>query len=370
MELDEDVNECLVNNFLTVMSSDKFQKAITIFENNPYNCMFVMNANGKIEGLLPLDHLFRISNVKMAINKEIVKIPFLKKPNIKQLAEIFVDNGLDLIPLMDRHKKLVGVVSVRKLTLKLLESVEIRIESLIETQSEIIFEETSIDHLKSAFRNTHFDILPIFNKKAEKNIIGIVEKRHCAKYLIETESDTLGDLKGERKRITGNISNIMRTDYSNFLLNSNNIYNGTDMINFLLINKSSTVIVVNQKNEYQGLISLKNLVRNFMKNFLGKPGAYMLRILGAPDKDIEEIAYKKVQNLLERYYPLFGEKSKPEGNVRFKKIEYQSKAGMFSYETEIRVVFGKGKEGIFSVSATDWGAEKSLNKSFINFLGY
>ena len=37
---------------------------------------------------------------------------------------------------------------------------------------------------------------------------------------------------------------------------------------------------------------------------------------------------------------------------------------MFRYDVEIRISFGKGKDMNFSVASADWGAEKSLNKTY------
>jgi hypothetical protein len=132
----------------------------------------------------------------------------------------------------------------------------------------------------------------------------------------------------------------------------------------MIKNQLNTIIVTNNKNELVGLVSLKAILKEHINNYIKKISRYTLRVLGAPDSDIEGIAFRKVNTLLDLYHEFFGLKTEPEGNVRFKKIEHQSKAGMFSYETEIRVSFGKGKNENYSVSATDWGAEKSLNKTF------
>ncbi|MHA1984936.1 MAG: CBS domain-containing protein, partial [Candidatus Hodarchaeales archaeon] len=307
---------------------------------------------------------FKISNIKTPIKKETIKFPYLKSPTLHDLAELFVDKNVDLIPLVDNSNKVTHVVSTKKLALKLLEQTEIDIDSIIEPFSNKIIISDSIEHIFPLIRKFDFDILPIFEENKGNEIVGVLPIKSLTKYLYETESGALGDFKGERKKLSSNIEAFMLSPTSKYSINQKSLTSGSNLVELMIDNELNTILVTNEKNQLIGLVSLKMILKKIIYDYMKTSSKYTLRILGAPDNNIEEIAFRKVNTLLDRYHEFFGPKTEPEGNIRFRKIEHQSKAGMYSYETEIRVSFGKGKAENFSISATDWGAEKSLNKTF------
>lgn len=358
------MNKAVIMNYPVLKDTDTLVKSIANFESFPYNCIIIRDEKEHFQGLLTIDKLINSSNLKSSIKKEITKIPFLNLFNPIEIVKLFIEKNVDLIPILDKNKKITKVISIKDLANNLLQSVDIDINSITETFSSSISLSDPVDHLFPLIRKYYFDIFPLYDLKSKNEVKGIVKIKNLIKILHDTESDTFGNIKGQRKGFSSTIENFTVLSPSDYTLILGSYHSSIDLIKMMIENQSNNLILVDKNNELRGIISLKLILKYYLDHFVERSSSFVLRILGAPDKNIEAIASKKVNILLERYHEFFGENSVPEGNVRFRKIEHQSKAGMFSYETEIRVAFGKGKEGIYSVSATDWGAEKSLNKSF------
>ena len=364
MENTDTMSEAEIKKYPLLKDTDLLTKSIISFETQPYNCIIIQDEKNHFLGLLTLDTLITSSNLKSSIKKEITKIPILNSLNLNEIIRLFIEKGIDLIPILDKNKKIAKVISIKALAKEIFQTVDMDLNSITESFSSSISISDPINHLFSLIRKYPFDVFPLYSSKNKEEVISAVKIKNLLKVLHDTESDRVGDIKGERKGFSSTIENFTISSLSDCTLNSDSYYSSTDLIKMMIENQSNNLILVDKKYELKGIISLKQMFKYYLDHFVERSTSFVLRILGAPDKDVEMIANKKVNSLLERYHEFFGENSIPEGNVRFKKIEHQSKAGMFSYETEIRVAFGKGKDGIYSVSATDWGAEKSLNKSY------
>ena len=159
------------------------------------------------------------------------------------------------------------------------------------------------------------------------------------------------------------IGDFILDSFSNYVIPKQEVYKAEELIEKMESNYSQTLFVIDANNTLLGMIKMRNLVKKLLDESGENDSGFSIHVQGAPDENIESIAFKKVNGMLQRYQSSFGSNAGVDGQIRFKKIEHQSRGGMFSYETQIRIEFGKGKDEIHSVSAIDCGAEKSLNKA-------
>jgi hypothetical protein len=141
-------------------------------------------------------------------------------------------------------------------------------------------------------------------------------------------------------------------------------YSGSQLIELMEKQIVDAIFVFNKENESLGIIKLRKLLSLVLDSFQETSGNIKISVLSPPDSDIDKIAKKKIHSLIERHSKTVNSENDSEGTVRFHKIENQSQKGMYKYETDIRISFGKGKDSVFTVTADDWGAEKSLNKAY------
>ena len=200
-------------------------------------------------------------------------------------------------------------------------------------------------------------------KQEQGHFSGYINSKSLVNILIKPEGVSRGEKKGEKLKFEGTIENFINTDET-IVINYKDVFTAPELIEIMEQSNSPLLFVRNKSNELLGLIKLKKLLILSSDSQKGQTRPINISVLSAPDENIEQIARKKLMTLIERYASFFKVGDESEATVKFHKIENQSQKGMFKYETDIRVSFGKGKESVFTVKSDDWGAEKSLNKSY------
>ncbi|MHA2364708.1 MAG: CBS domain-containing protein [Candidatus Hodarchaeales archaeon] len=358
--MDIDITSLTVKNYNEILPSGSISMVINRLEENNYQCILVIDRKKHVLGILTLEKILRTSNLLSSAKKSMIDIPRLRKPSLDLLTQIYINKHIDLIPIVNKNEKLEYVISVFQLAKKMVSGLDFEKDVIIdEDYSSLEINETQ-DRALAIIRKNYSDFIPITN---EGKLSGIVHAKQLLSLLLEIDRETRGEKKGEKQKYVGSLEKMVQ-DPSESVVISQDFFSADQLINQMSKNNIQSLLVVDEENSIIGLITLRKILKLTVEENLENIYDYPIRVLSAPDSNIESIAKKKISGLLERHHNFFGEKLEPQGAVRFRKIENQSQRGMFMYDTEIRVSFGKGKDSNFSVDSSDWGAEKSLNKTF------
>lgn len=358
---------------LTSLEEKKFQripltevlsKALLHYNDSNYTSLIVIDPKDKVQGILTVDQILKANKPSTMIKKMIIAAPLLHTPTLDTLAKIYVDKNIDLIPIVDKFEKLTRVVSIYKLARDLLIDKDFDFDTIVEPCPILLHNDATTDNTLSLLRKNSVDIIPIIDQKQKNRVIGILPIKDLIKIFHEENSESIGEIKGEKNKFIGMIGDFILDSFSNYVIPKQEVYKAEELIEKMESNYSQTLFVIDANNTLLGMIKMRNLVKKLLDESGENDSGFSIHVQGAPDENIESIAFKKVNGMLQRYQSSFGSNAGVDGQIRFKKIEHQSRGGMFSYETQIRIEFGKGKDEIHSVSAIDWGAEKSLNKAF------
>lgn len=355
-----DIQTLTENDFNTIQQTELISKTISLFERNDFNSILVLDGKEHVLGSVTLEQILNNLNLSSTVKKIMTTVPLLQNPSLLDLLETFVTKKIDLIPIVNQYKKLQHVVSIFKLAETVVNNQTIANQNTVDKQFLGLDTNDSFEQTLSKIRKNYHDILPVLNNG---KLTGVIITKQLLPLMYEAVRDTRGDKKGEKQGQYINIDGIIQ-DPSSFSIILQESFSGNELIELIIKNRTQSVIIVNEQNTVVGIINLRNILRFILNAGKSDFPAYQVRVLSAPDSDIENIAYKKLTSLLERHHNFFGESVDPEATSRFRKIEHQSQRGMFRYDVEIRVSFGKGKEKNFSVASADWGAEKALNKSY------
>lgn len=358
MEWDIDVQRLSEDKYSQVIPSEAISKVLALLEEDRFQTVLVVDKKKHVVGAVTLDQVLR--SKASSTKRTMINLPLLRTPSLDTLTRTYLDKNVDLIPIVDKHERLEHVISVYQLARDILFGLEFELEQLVE---ETPIETTPSDTFEQALakvRKGFLDVLPIVQ---EGRLVGAFHTQNLLPLLQEGESRSRGEKRGEKDRFVGTLEGALE-EVEPFVVSAADYLAADELVNRMEQSNSQTLFVVGTNEVFQGVIHLRKMLQLILDETSENITSFPTSVLSAPDENIEGIAAKKVHGLMERHHMFFGEKTEPEGMVRFRKIENQSQRGMFMYETEVRVSFGKGKDNIFAVEASDWGAERSLNKAY------
>ena len=347
-----------------ILSSESISKAIDLFESTPFSTVIVKDEKEHVNGVATAESILRLPKFTFSVKKGIVNVPLLKSINGSNLLRAFVDNTIDLVPVVDRNERLLYIVSIYRLASELLSDFSFASKDIIEPCGMSFDESENIQSIISGARRHRADVYPILEKPPKKGVLGVLRLKKLLNFIQTLDSDAKETVLGDKKRFSGTFEPILKDNPENFIIIDSERVEAKNIVKQMEKNGCPTLFVLSPKSELLGLVRLRSIFRLFLEATSPATQESLVRVAGAPDANIEAIAVKKVGTILQKFQSLVRQQGNADGSVRFRKIEHQSKAGMFAYETEIRISFGKGKSEVYSVSATDFGSEKSLNKAF------
>ena len=346
----------------TLDLNSNFLKLINVIEKDAYQLIFLTDSKNHLNGFVSSEHIIKSGKNEIALKKLQTKLPLFKEFDHIKMIKHYLDKNTLLIPIVDQKETITTVYNIYKIAKDYLFDLNFESEKVVENIPFSIYKNEKIDHLMSELKRTYLDGVIVKNEE-DNRIFGYIESKKLLNLLIKPESTSRGEKKGEKLKFEGTIENLIEND-NRIIVNQQNSYNATQLIERMEQNKIPLLYVKDANNEITGMIKLKRLLNLSLASQNVDENSITVSVLSAPDDNIEQIAKKKISALIERHSNFFNTGQESEGTVRFHKIENQSQKGKFKYETDIRISFGKGKDSVFAVKSDDWGAEKSLNKSY------
>ncbi|MHA1167299.1 MAG: CBS domain-containing protein, partial [Candidatus Hodarchaeales archaeon] len=279
------------------------------------------------------------------------------------IAKKMIASDLSLLPVVDKYEKVLGIVSIRALTKLLLETSPIQEAGVEEyildiPESEIVSINDSVEKTISMMkRNNTTDLAVEDNGKS----IGIIRAKEVFGEWNRRERVTGGHSiagGGEKKAVEATIETLIM-DPVVLPLDGTKLVK--DALDIMYKNNIGTVILQDAAGKSVGKLTMRNLLQKIIESEeTAISSSDLVRIDGAPDDEIALICVKKAASLFDKYNSAFG--NPREAVVSLKKIQYQSKRGMFLWEVGIKMDFDKKA---FHVSATDFGTRKTANVAFV-----
>ena len=359
MENIDDVKKFTTENFATLDVNNNYEKLINLLGKDESKTIFITEKKGNLIGFISLEQILKNAKNNISLKKIVTKLPHFQNYDIENFLTLHIDKNILSIPLVDQKEHISYVFDVFKLASNYLFDEEFKAEDIMEHIPFKVSRSEKIDHVLSEIKKSYIDDIVI---EDNGTINGIMETKKLINFLIKPDGTSRGEKAGERSKFEGSVEDLILDDDSIFV-NYQETYK-SDLLLDIMEKNNVPLLYVKKDNSLVGLIRLKKLLSlklNSQKLIMIEP---IISVLSAPDDNIETISKKKITTLIEKHAKFFGTAKDSEGTVRFHKIENQSQKGMFKYETDIRISFGKGKDSIFTVKSDDWGAEKSLNKSY------
>ncbi|MFX0063278.1 MAG: CBS domain-containing protein [Candidatus Hermodarchaeota archaeon] len=330
-------------------------KAMRLIESGFHSIIITEEDGRTYEGIIKeFDLLRRRVNPKIAMKTIRKNVPPLKKDkSLREAAHIVLASGYTRLPIVDEHYKVVGSISDRNILFGLIddEFQNIEAKELCNEVPRIYLGETC-SKLLSLMRDENISHVPVFDN--EEKIAGLITSHELVTQFLQPLKKSSGTEDRVELKLGVPIDTLVRepiTVAANTPLR--------DVITLMKDQKIPAVLVVSDEDTavYCGIITIRDLLRRYTASIEESDLDYHIRVSGEPDPDVKNISFRKSLRLLERYTPFLGDTGSI--NIRFRKIEYQSKRGMFQYECSARLSSNRGYR--FSVSAIDFGATNALN---------
>ena len=360
MEHVVDTDKFAQSNFSTLGLDSNILKLVNSLEKDDFNLIFLTDNKNHLTGFVSLEQVLKNGPNEVALKKIQTKLPLLRDFNIQKIIKCYLDKNPLLIPLVDQKESITTVYNIFKIAKDQLFDQEFESEHILEKIPFTVQKNEKIDHVMAEIKKNFLEKIVV---EDQGNFLGYINSRNLANLLIKPEGLSRGEKKGEKLKFEGTIEDLITED-DKIVIEEKEVFNALDLIEIMEQNNSPLIFVRNKQNELVGMIKLKKMFILANDSIKGKKISINISVLSAPDENIEQIARKKLMTLIERYSPFFNVGDESEATVKFHKIENQSQKGMFKYETDIRVSFGRGKDSIFTVKSDDWGSEKSLNKAY------
>ena len=185
--------------------------------------------------------------------------------------------------------------------------------------------------------------------------LGIIIDRSFLKTQREKRT-TVGDIAGDRDK------DWHLVPVKDFLLPMNVLAGNVQLLEVMdrFINQEETSFFIQGDNEEIGIITPLDIIRLAITE--SYPEEYDIVVMQAPDDSIKSHTIRKGNSIIKRHKSWLG--AQCDLIVRFKRNLSQSKRGQFSITVTIRLNTGSGKK--YNSEATDFGAEKAVNQALDN----
>ena len=360
MESATEIDRFTNKKFTSLEINSNLDSLIHLLENDNVQSVFITDSKDHLMGFISAEILLKNSKNPISLKKITSKLPLVRDFDQDKIIECFLDKNSLQIPIVDQKEMINSVVDIYKLAQDYLVDEHFDANEIIEDIPIKLDKNEKIDSLLAHLKKNYVDYIVV---EEGGQFAGFVNPKNLVNVLIKPERSSRGSTTGEKLKFEGTVENYI-TDNNAITLTQQELFSAKDLLEIMQKNNSTVVYVKNKKNDLLGMISLRKMLNMAFNPNKIVSDDVKIAVLSAPDETIEGIARKKVATLLGRHAKFFASESDSEGTVRFHKIENQSQKGMFKYETDLRISFGKGKDSVFSIKADDWGAEKSLNKAY------
>ena len=340
--------------------NSSFLKLVNLIEQDNFQSILLTDSKNHLSGFISLEQVLKNGKNEISLKKIQLKLPYLREFNLEKIIKCYLDKNTLLVPIIDQKESIKEVVNLYKVSKEYLFDLTFETENILESVPFTVHKDEKIDQLMSEIKKSYLDTVIV---EENGSIFGSIDSRKLANLLIKPESTSRGEKKGEKQKFEGTVENFI-VENDDLFIRYQEKYTADNLVEIMEKNSCPLLYVKDANNKLVGMVKLKKLLKLSLQTQTTSSEPITVSILSAPDNNIEQISKKKIMTLIERHSKFFNIGQESEGTVRFRKIENQSQKGMFRYETDVRISFGKGKDSVFAVKADDWGAEKSLNKAY------
>ena len=341
--------------------TDLVGKAIPHFEKG-HDVILIVEPNGSFHGIVnDRDMLKKHANANTTMKTLSRSVPTLSAANEDpvKVTRMMMNADTRVIPILDEYNRIQrGYIDLGVIQTIFSQGLvdDTKIGSIADRSPVVCNQKDTLGRVVSLTRDHSLPGIPVIDNN--KNVTGIITARNlCKEILHPRHATTMGDIIGQRE------ASWVRAKINGLIIPSPFIPPETTCLEAAKImeERRTPVLIVaplETATDGFGTIVPRDIMRHIIVVTMTE--GYSVVVTGAPDNFVYDLAIQKAQRLVDHEAGYLGET----GNihVRFKKVPYQSKRGLWQYECAVRIQSSKGH--IIAVETADFGGEKAMNGSF------
>jgi len=184
--------------------------------------------------------------------------------SLSRLATLFIDSKIHYLPVFDRKKEFLGIVSARHLVSKFIDSpiFKIKISQALQSKKRpliTIYEDDTVSTAINSFKKEKVSKLIVVGR--DMKLKGILSYYDLVAYLISPKnSESKGDRVGNR---TNFFHQKIKNFYKSYVLTLNSENSLLNVLNLILEKRIGSVVVIDIDRHPVGIITTKDLLRLF-----------------------------------------------------------------------------------------------------------
>lgn len=330
-------------------------KIRNLFAKTNMEDVLVTNEKNKCLGIVSINSIFNNPNDDVEARKLVKKVSMLREnANILTAATKMVNNNVSILPIVNKFEKLEGIIDDFKIAEYLIDNIdldEIQLDQIIEETDTQLTDSDNLGKILSIYRKQgKISEIPIIQ---EDKLLGSVSINAVCRDWTQQPVSWLADKKRDVKNLIA-AAEVSEEAVTLYLENNPTIIDAYD----LMKKTGSRTLFILENGIFKGLVSLRGIIHLVSDIKEADAAKIAIHVLHAPDNGVREHSLTKAQKILKKYENMGNE---VEINISFKKIEYQSKRGMFSWKCQVRFTFGKSS--VFNAESTQFGSNKALNSA-------
>ena len=209
------VDEILETDFPTVGPEDSIGQALSLMRDTGYQDLPVVDG-GNYQGMISYGTILRKRSIKIdsKVKNQMRNIQVIASgTGITELAETMVVNNYRQLPVLNKHKKLAGVLS-RSGLIKIAAGVkalsEIKVWEIMTTPVETVSGSDLLETAVGIMRGLEIRTVPVID--SANRVVGIVGMKEIIDYSWKKKDrDTVGDISGQREQSSVTVETVCAT---------------------------------------------------------------------------------------------------------------------------------------------------------------
>ena len=310
----------------------------------------------------------RIDVTKTKIKNYVQNTPILNEnADIIETAYLMYQSNIKHVPV-EREKKIIGVVSsldLVRLAIKLPEMKKVKVKDIKLSKTAKINKTDPIATAMTIMHQERVDHLPVFDQGKVYGIISF--KDILRRYLNWSPKRDVSAKFNQMANSGGALANMPKLDQlpvSDFSTNDNlfNVQSNESLVNAtkVMVDNRLSDLLVMENNEFVGLLTVKNILRNVSS--LKVPKNYNIKFVGLNDTKLNPYQKYTVKKIASNEAFKLQRKINNEMNLVIHLKDYD-KGGKQKFSIHLRM---ETPGQMISSEQHDWDLETALRKTFNN----
>ena len=310
----------------------------------------------------------RIDVTKTKIKNYVQNTPILNEnADIIETAYLMYQSNIKHVPV-EREKKIIGVVSsldLVRLAIKLPEMKKVKVKDIKLSKTAKLNKTDPIATAMTIMHQERVDHLPVFDQGKVYGIISF--KDILRRYLNWSPKRDVSAKFNQMANSGGALANMPKLDQlpvSDFSTNDNlfNVQSNESLVNAtkVMVDNRLSDLLVMENNEFVGLLTVKNILRNVSS--LKVPKNYNIKFVGLNDTKLNPYQKYTVKKIASNEAFKLQRKINNEMNLVIHLKDYD-KGGKQKFSIHLRI---ETPGQMISSEQHDWDLETALRKTFNN----